>query len=332
MRNLLIGSSVAFAIASAAGPSSAQTMEDATLAYPNIALTFSAAYVAEDFGLFAKHGVRLKSLMIAGPGATNAVISGSAQFSLTSVTVQTRAAARGQRLLSIANPTDRPLVQIILRKDLVPNFDPKAPMADRVRLLRGRTIAVDAIGSIIHAYPLMLAHRAGFQPSEIRISPMAPPSALAALKTRQIDGFAMSMPWPIGPVLEGDAVVIANGIEGDPPDMVPFGMATLVTKPETCEKRKSLCMGMGHAMAEATAFLRAHPDEVRAKLKHRFSSLDDKVFAAGFEQIRKATQVPPVMVRAALENGERYSIEAGLLKPGDKLKSYDGLFSEEYVK
>ena len=267
MRNHLIGCAVAVAVALAAGPSSAQTMEDATLAYPNVALTFSAAYVAEDLGLFAKQGVRLKSLMIAGPGAANAVISGSAEFALTSTTVQTRAAARGQRLLSIANPTDRPIVQIILRKDLVPNFDPKSSMVDRVRLLRGRTIAVDAIGSIIHAYPLMLAKRAGFDASEIRISPMAPPTALAAFKTKQIDGFTMSMPWPIGPVLEGAAVVIASGIDGDPPDMVPFGMATLITKPETCEKRKSLCVKLGHAMTEAVTYLRDHPAEARALLK-----------------------------------------------------------------
>ncbi len=332
MRNHLIGSLVAVVVALAAGRSSAQTMEDATLVYPNVALTFSAAYLAEDLGLFAKQGVRLKALMIAGPGSSNAVISGSAEFALASTTVQTRAAARGQRLLSIANPTNRPIVQIILRKDLVPNFDPKASMADRVRLLRGRTIAVDAIGSIIHAYPLMLAKRAGFDAAEIRISPMAPPSALAAFKSRQIDGFAMSMPWPIGPVLEGEATVIASGIDGDPPDLVPFGMATLVTKPETCDKRKSLCAKMGRAMVDAAAYLRDHPDDARTLLKKRFATLDDKVFAAGFEQIRKATQVPPVTVRAALENGERYSIDAGLLKAEDKLKSYDGLYTDEFVK
>ena len=107
--------------------------------------------------------MRLKSLVIAGPGATNAVISGSADFALASTVVQTRAAARGQRLLSIANPIDRPVVQIILRKDLVPNFDPKAPLNDRIRLLRGRTIAVDAIGSILHGYPLHAGEARGLR-------------------------------------------------------------------------------------------------------------------------------------------------------------------------
>jgi ABC-type nitrate/sulfonate/bicarbonate transport system substrate-binding protein len=246
--------------------------------------------------------------------------------------VQTRAAARGQRLLAIANPTDRPVVQIILRKDLVPNFNPAAPLAERMRLLRGRTIAVDAIGSILHGYPLMLAKRAGFDANEMRISPMAPPTALAAFQTKQIDGFAMSMPWPVGPVLEGNATLIASGPDGDPPDMRPFGNAMLITRPETCEKRKSVCQKMGRAMVEAVAYLLDHPAESLALLKKRFATLDDKVLAAGFEEIRKATPRVPAPLREALENGEIYSIEAGLLKPEDKLKSYDGLYTDEYVK
>ncbi|MCC6889461.1 MAG: ABC transporter substrate-binding protein [Hyphomicrobiales bacterium] len=312
---------------------SAQQPDDVVLAYPNVALTFSAAYLAEDRGLFTGNGLRVKSLVIAGAGATNAIISGSADFALASTVVQTRAAAKGQRLLSIANPLDRPVVQIILRKELVPNFDAKAPLNDRVRHLKGRTVAVDAIGSILHGFPLLLGKRAGLDPAtDLRISPMAPPAALAAFKARQIDGFSMSMPWPIGPVLDGEAVLIASGPDGDPPDMTPFGNATLITRPQTCEKRRSVCEKMGRAMTEAVTFLREHPDQAMAILKKRFAALDDKVFAAGFEQIRKATPARPVTLRAALENGETYNVEAGLLRPEDRLKSYEGLYTDAFVK
>src|SRR5262249_23687893 len=127
---------LAFAVA-LAGPALAQD-EEASLAYPNVSFTFAAQYVAEDAGLFARHGLKLKPLLITGPGSTNAVIAGSADFGLASTAVQTRAAARGQRLLSIVNTTDRPAVQIILRKDLAPNVDLKAPLADRIKLLRAR--------------------------------------------------------------------------------------------------------------------------------------------------------------------------------------------------
>jgi hypothetical protein len=114
--------------------------------------------------------------------------------------------------------------------------------------------------------------------------------------------------------------------------MTPFGNATVITKPETCERRKSICQKMGRAMVEAVAYLHDRPAETLALLKKRFSTLDDKVLAAGFELIRKSTPRPPVTVRGALENGENYNIAAGLLKPEDKLKSYDGLYTDEYVK
>ncbi|MBX9776329.1 MAG: ABC transporter substrate-binding protein [Xanthobacteraceae bacterium] len=330
MRRPLLALILAGVFAPVSAP--AQQADNITFAYPNIALTFSASYIAEDRGFYAKNGLNVKGLVIAGPGATNAVISGSADFALASAVVQTRAASKGQRLLSIANPLERPVVQIILRKDLVPSFDPKAPLNDRIRALKGRTIAVDAIGSILHGYPLLLAKRAGLNTeTDFRISPMAPLAALAAFKAKQIDGFAMSMPWPIGPVLDGEAVTIASGADGDPADMVPFGMASIITQPAMCEKRKAVCEKMGRSLTEAAIFLRDNPIEAIRILKKRFATLDDQVFAVGFEQIRKATPARPVMVRAALENGERYNVEAGLLKPEDRLKSYEGLYTEAFI-
>ncbi len=308
--------------------------EDAVLAYPNVAFTFAVSYLAEDMGLFAKHGLRVKPMVIAGVGATNALISGSADFALPSMITVTRAAAHGQRLLAIAGFTDRPVVQIVLRKELAEaaHFDPKAPLAERAKVLRGRTIAVDSINSIIHLYALVVAKRGGVDQADLRVSPMAPPNVLAAFEAKQIDGFAMSMPWPIGPVLDGRATLIASGPDGDPADMSPFIMAGVATRPEVCEKRRSLCAKMGAAIGDASSYLRSHPAESLAALKARFPSVDDKVLAAGFEQTRKATPSPPLVNKAALELAETFNIEAGLMKPEEKLKSYDGLFTDEFVK
>src|SRR4029453_5659486 len=93
--------------------------------------------------------------------------------------------ARGQKLLGIVGTINRPSVQIVLRKDMAAGFDAKAPLAQRVAALRGRTIAVDAINSVIHAYLRYVAKRAGFDPEEIRVAVLQPPNMLAALQTRQ---------------------------------------------------------------------------------------------------------------------------------------------------
>jgi NitT/TauT family transport system substrate-binding protein len=318
-----------------AGPSHAQQRaapEEVVMAVPGVALTFSAGYIAEDLGLFDKNGVRVKSVMIAGIGSTNAVISGSADFAQISAATLTRAAARGQRLLAIASTLNRVTVELVLRKEFAAGFDPKAPLAQRARLMRGRTIAVDSVNSILHAYVLLLARRAGYDPNDIRIATMAPSSVLAAYAAKQIDGYALSMPWPLPPVLDGTATLIASGPDGDPADMVPFGHNVVVAKPETCEKRKTACSKVGHAFAEAVTYMHEHPVESLALLKKRFASFDDKLLSAAFGQILKGTPRPPVVTKADLENAETYNVDAGLLKAEEKLKSYDGLFTDEYVR
>src|SRR5712672_2189617 len=75
--------------------------ENVVLAVPNVALTFAPGYLAEDLGLFARHGLNVKSRVIPRIGSANAVISGSPDFSQISGATLTRAAARGQRLLGI---------------------------------------------------------------------------------------------------------------------------------------------------------------------------------------------------------------------------------------
>src|SRR3981189_2954982 len=127
--------------------------ENVVLAVPNVALTFAPGYLAEDLGLFAKHGLNLKSVVITGIGSANAVISGSADFAQISGATLTRAAARGQRMLGIVGTLNRPVIQIVLRKEIAAaaGFDPKAPLQRRAQVLRSRTIAVDSINSVIHA-------------------------------------------------------------------------------------------------------------------------------------------------------------------------------------
>jgi NitT/TauT family transport system substrate-binding protein len=305
---------------------------DVVMALPAFSLSFSFEYLAEDLGIYEKHGVRVKQVVLPGVGSINGVISGSADFGVASATSLTRAAARGQRLLAIAMTTDRLIVQVVLRKDLAKGFDPSGSFAKRGLLLKGRTIAVDSINSLIHAYVRLMAVRAGFSPDEMNIAVMQPPNMEAAFEAKQIDGFAMSPPWPEQPVLEGSAVMIASGPDGDPADFVPFANNVILARPETCARHKPVCDAVGHASAEAMQFLKDHPDDVLTVLKKRFPTLDDRLLAVSFEVIRKITPVPPLVSTKGLENAELFNIESGLMTPQEKLKSYDGLYTDAYVR
>jgi hypothetical protein len=48
--------------------------------------------------------------------------------------------------------------------------------------------------------------------------------------------------------------------------------------------------------------------------------------------MRKAMPQPPALEAKALSNADRINVEAGFIKPTDQLKTYDDLFTNEYVK
>ena len=337
MRNrkiIAIAAAFAAVICAVRAASAADTLTPVILANPAESLSFSAAYLAEDLGIFKENGMAVKIILIPGVGAFNAIVAGSADFAQPSAISLTRAAAKGQRMLAIAETSNKPIIQVALRKDIAEagGFDPKAPFEKRAALLRGRTVAADATGSLIHGYVLLMAKRAGLDPASVQIAFMQPPNMLAAFQAKQIDGYAMSPPWPLVPVLKGDAVMLASGPDGEPQDLEPFANNVVVTRPETCQQRRALCEGMGKSFTAAESFMHDHPQEALALLKKRFATLDDKVLAGAFETIRKISPSPPVVSAKGFENAERYNIEAGLMKPEDKLATYDGLYTDAFVK
>src|ERR1700688_246290 len=103
----------ALCLAFALAPSraAAEELRDVVMALPAFSLSFSFEYIAEDMGLYEKHGLRVKNIVLPGVGSINGVISGSAEFGVASAISLTRAAAHGQKLLAIAETTDHAIVQ-----------------------------------------------------------------------------------------------------------------------------------------------------------------------------------------------------------------------------
>ena len=323
-------------LALGAAPCHAQksALDEVTMAIPAYSLTFSESFVADDLGLWAKHGLKVKSVPITGVGSFNAVVSGSADFAQGSSITLTRAASRGQRLVTIVEMLDRIMVQIVLRKNLAEEgrFDAKAPLAERAKLLRGRTIAVESINSIVHGYVRLLAVRAGFDPEQIKIAVLQPDAMLAAFETKSIDGFAMSLPWPLVPVIAGTGVIVASGPDGDPADMKPFAYNILMTKRETCEKNPALCEKIGQSFAEAAAYIQDHPAEALAIVQKRFPNLDPKLTAAAFDVTRRSSPRVPAPTKDALLNADNFNVDAQLMKAEDRLTTVDDLFIDKFVR
>jgi NitT/TauT family transport system substrate-binding protein len=309
--------------------------EETSLALPATSLTFTAAYVATDKGFWQDQGLVVKQVLIQGVGAPNAVIAGSVDFTVTTASTFGRAAARGQRMLVIANLLDKPMMELVLRKDFADekHFDAQAPLAERAKVLKGATIGVDGIYTNLHAYTQLVAIRAGLDPdSDIRVTPMPAPNMPAALKTKAIDGFASSLPWTIDAVQSGAAVMLASSPRGDLPELLPFNYSVVMTRPSLCAEHRSVCEKMAHGFALANQFIKDHPQETVALVKSRFSTMSDAILAASIETIRGATSVPPVPTLKGFEDSEQFNVNSRMMKPEEALKSFDGLYTTEFVK
>ena len=330
----LAGAATLLSAVAATPAAHADDLIPSTMAIPVTSLGFMMEFVAEDMHFYEKHGVAMKTTQINGLGSINAVIAGSVDFAQPSGVSLTRAAARGQPLLAIVELTHRIVVQAVISKDIAEaaHFDPNASVADRAKILKGHTMAVDSVNSIIDAYLGLLAKNSGFTHDDIHVAPMEPPAMIAAFAAKQIDGFAMSLPWTLDPVINGTAVMVASGPDGDTLGLDPFTNTVVAAKASTCDAKPKLCEGVGQAFVETAAWMHAHPDDAEAVLKKRFPTMDPKIFHASFETELKMTPSPPAPSAQGIENTDNYNIRAGLMKPEDKLASYDNLFTDKYVK
>jgi len=139
-----------------------------------------------------------------------------------------------------------------LRKDVAEaaGITDKTPFHERAKALRGKTIGIQGVGSIVHAWEAVGSLTAAVSTSRrtSAIAPMDPPGMLAALQTKALDGYATSLPYTTEAVIRGNAVMLASAVR-DAPDLLPFAYGLVYTKPDTCTKAREEMRARGRARA-----------------------------------------------------------------------------------
>jgi NitT/TauT family transport system substrate-binding protein len=330
------GSVAALMVAGAIGigPTASRAEDiDVIVTLPSQTLTFASAFIAEDAGLYKREGLKVSHRFLVGVAAPNAVIAGSADFTIGTGPVFLRAAAKGQRMLAIANLIDKPPVELVLRKDVADaaKITPTMPLAERARALAGKTIGIQGVGSIIHAWERLVVSRGGLDVEKaVRIAPMDPPAMLPALDNKAIDGYATSLPFTTQAVVKGSAVMLASA-SVDAPDLLPFAYGLIYTKPETCTQNPEKCKRLVRALAAANRLVLEKPDAALGLLRKRFDKMDPAVLSAAWQVVAQAHARDIAVAVAGLDHSQRVSIEAKLLDPKDTLASFDGLYSGDYL-
>jgi NitT/TauT family transport system substrate-binding protein len=306
------------------------------LALPALNLGFATSYIAEGNGYWKASGLNVKIVEITGIGAMNAVLSKSADFSNSSGATIIRAHIRGQKVLSIANTFIGIIHEIVITNAAAAaagvTFD--SPVEKRGAALKGKKIAFGGTNSIPHGVLRLLAKKGGLDPErEVQIALMQPEASIAAMKTGAIDGIVQSLPWSLLPPRQGTGVLLSSNLRGKPdfPDLMPQMFNGIVTRPDLCEQKPTVCARFAQGYVKAIAFMHERTADAVEVLRKRMPNEDPSILAESLRLMLPWAPKTPVMDDIGWVKSQELMEIAGMIKPEEKLKSFNELYTNKYV-
>ncbi len=146
----------------------------------------SAVWVAEEKGLFRKHGIDAE-VIVTGQGGTagiSALLANDVQIVNSAGDVLVAAALRGGDTVMIAGVVNKGLQRLATKPEI------KTP-AD----LKGKRIGVTRIGAVSHSVLLMMLQQWKMSPSDVQVMQLgSSPNMLASLDKSGIDGAVLTIP------------------------------------------------------------------------------------------------------------------------------------------
>ena len=297
LRNAAVGMLVA-----TTGVMAAAQAAKAKLVLPAVSVLFAPVYIAEDAGYFKEAGVDMEVSQLAGPAALNALIGGSGDFTTIAGFIQLRAAQRGQKTLAIAGLQERATTEIVLSAAAAQRLAAAKTPVDRVRALKGLTLAVDAANGLPHAYLRYVARQAGIDADrDVRLVFIAPPGMDAALQKKEIDGFVFSSPFTLEAVRRGAQLWI-SGPRGDFPELNPTTYNVLVARDGFCASAPATCRNVVAALARSMHLITSEPQKALAMLAKRFDKMEPELLRQAFDSFQRNTPARPMPMGHAFEH------------------------------
>jgi NitT/TauT family transport system substrate-binding protein len=147
--------------------------------------TNSAIWVAEERGLFKKHGIEAEAIFIGG-GATrsvNALLASDIQFATAGGGGVIQSALRGADVVMIAANNNKGVHRILVR-----------PEIDTPESVKGKKIAITTFGSSSHQVLTMVLDVWKMRPDELQILQGSSPTMLVSMQKKLVDGAVLSDP------------------------------------------------------------------------------------------------------------------------------------------
>ncbi|HJU62155.1 MAG TPA: ABC transporter substrate-binding protein [Candidatus Binatia bacterium] len=167
-------------------PMSSAAQDKLRIGLSSISATSGSIWVAEEKGLFQKHGINAEVIIIGG-GASRVVsslIAGEIQYSVGGGDAVIRSALRGADTVLVASPLKTGLQRLMVRPDI------KTPAE-----LKGKKIGITRFGSASHWILQLFLRKWGMRSEDIQMVQLgSSPAMLASLEKAAVDGAVFTIP------------------------------------------------------------------------------------------------------------------------------------------
>jgi ABC-type nitrate/sulfonate/bicarbonate transport system substrate-binding protein len=294
MRFGLALASIAVALVSAL-PASAQAPRELIFGLPSKSIVASAPRIADEMGLFTKHGLKPKFTYIdTTAGTAAALISKSVEVAITGTTEVIAAAARGQALQIVATHYKGLAGSLILSKATVDRLgiSPDAPLAERLKALNNVLLAST---SKVSSLTISIKTAANSQGAEPRFSYMAIGAMGAALESGVVEGAIITAPgWAI-PVLKGAAILWISAPKGDLlPEWMPASASVTAVAKDFAAANPDVAAKVAAVFADLVDAFANRPTDTKAAIAKLYPQMEAKTLDLVFSLESKAFITKPL--------------------------------------
>jgi len=241
-----------------------------TVVMSSFDMLFWVTLSAQALGYFRDQGLEVE-LVRAGGGARSlaAVAGGDAQFNIGAPASAFRARARGSDVMMIAPAVVQYVDNITMSGDWArkQGITAQSGYEDRLRALRGMTLAVSSVGGGADQLVRFLARQAGINPDRDMTITAIPDGAnmLAAMSRGRIDGFVIPPPTGEDAVRNHGAQPLIWAGRGEVPQLQGFVYIGVIARESWLQRNRDVAVRFLRAQQRAMQAVHDAEDSVRAR-------------------------------------------------------------------
>jgi len=246
----------------------------------------SPIWVAQEEGLFKKHGLDIELIHIASTSkAIQSMVSGEIQFTTADALNSIQAVAAGADVVMICEGVNRFVFSLMARSDL-----------KRIADLKGKKIGITRLGSSTHTAVLYVVTKAGLGANDYTLLQLGEvPNILTTLLAAQIDAGALSPPTNSRAKKTGLRELVNLGVDGpEYPSTVIASTRAYVKANADNTRRMVRALGEGLNVFKSSR-------QIGIRAIQKYSRLNDaEILEDTYDQFRDAFDAIPYVSKTGI--------------------------------